>query len=125
LIRRDQVSAGDRVRIALKWGSIWRKNPMSIVNEITIQVPSNVAEMYHQATIAERQQMAERIGIIFGVFNESGSTDLTGFRNTLLDSIERSNPKYQAEMSEALEGAFSEERPTMSADEFGEWLANV
>jgi hypothetical protein len=98
---------------------------MSTVSEITIQVPSNVAEMYYQATIAERQQMAERIGIIFGVFNESGATDLTGFRDTLLDSIERSHPKYHAEMAEAVADAFSEARPTMSADEFGAWLANV
>jgi hypothetical protein len=94
-------------------------------NEITIQVPSDVAEMYHQATIAQRQQMAERIGIIFSVFNESGTADLTGFKDTLLDSIERSHPKYQAEMTEALQGAFSADRPTMGADEFSKWLADV
>lgn len=94
-------------------------------DEITIQVPSNVAEMYHQSTIAERQQMAERIGIIFSVFNESESADLTGFRNTLLDAIERSHPKYQAEIADALQGAFSEDRPAMSADGFGKWLSDV
>jgi hypothetical protein len=98
---------------------------MSIVDEITIQVPSNVAQMYHQATIAERQQMAEQIAIIFGVFNESGATDLTGFRDTLLDSIERRHSNYPVEMADALQGAFSEDRPTMTVDEFGEWLANV
>jgi hypothetical protein len=98
---------------------------MLTINEITIQVPSDVAEMYHQSTIAQRQQMAERIGIIFSVFNQSGSADLTGFKDTLLDSIERSHPQYQAEMTDALQGAFLEDRPTMSADEFGEWLANV
>lgn len=98
---------------------------MLTTNEITILVPSDVAEMYHQSTIAERQQMAEQIGIIFGLFKESGTADLTEFRNKLLDSIERSNPRYHAEIADALQGAFSEERPTMSADEFGEWLANV
>jgi hypothetical protein len=94
-------------------------------NEITIQVPADVAEMYHQSTIAECQQMAEQIGIIFSVFNKSGSADLTGFRNTLLDLIERSNPQYQTEMTDALQGGFLEDRPTMSADEFGAWLADV
>jgi hypothetical protein len=94
-------------------------------NEITIQVPSDVAEMYHQATIAQRQQMAERIGIIFSVFNESGSVDLTGFKHTLLDTIERHDPKYSIAVTDVLQGAFSEDRPTMSADEFGEWLADV
>jgi hypothetical protein len=94
-------------------------------NEITIQVPSDVAELYHQSTIAERQQMAERIGIIFSVFKESGAADLTGFKNTLLDTIERHDPKYSIEMADALQGAFSDDRPTMSADAFGEWLADV
>jgi hypothetical protein len=94
-------------------------------NEITIQVPSDVAEMYHQATIAQRQQMAERIGIIFSVFNESGSADLTGFKDTLPDSIERSHPQYQAAITDAVQGAFSDDHPTMNADEFGQWFANI
>jgi hypothetical protein len=98
---------------------------MLTINEITIQVPSEVAEMYRHSTIAQRQQMAERIGIIFSVFNESGSADLTGFKNTLLDAIERHDPKYSIAMTDALQGAFSEDRPTMSADEFGAWLADV
>jgi hypothetical protein len=98
---------------------------MLTINEITIQVPPDVAEMYHQSTIAQRQQMAERIGIIFSVFNESGAADLTGFKDTLLDAIERSHPQYEAEMAEALQGAFSADRPTMGADELGKWLADV
>jgi hypothetical protein len=96
-----------------------------MTNEITIQVPSDVAKMYQQSTIAERQQMAEQIGIIFSVFNESGTTDLTRFRNLLLDAIERSHPKYEAEMADALQSAFSDDRPKMSANEFGKWLSDV
>jgi chorismate mutase len=35
-----------------------------IVQEITIQVPADVAAAYHQSSIADRQQLAMRIGAI-------------------------------------------------------------
>jgi hypothetical protein len=37
---------------------------MSAVEEITVKVPSEVAEAYRKATEDERQQMAARIGVI-------------------------------------------------------------
>jgi hypothetical protein len=95
------------------------------INEIKIQVPADIAEMYDRSTATERQQMAERIGIIFSIFNESDKADLTSFRNILLDTIERSHPNYHPEILDALQNAFSEDQPKMSADEFGTWLANV
>jgi hypothetical protein len=46
-------------------------------------------------------------------------------KNALLDAIERSNPRYHYEIKEALTEGLTLDRPKMTADEFGEWLASV
>jgi hypothetical protein len=99
---------------------------MSIaIDEILIQVPSEVAETYRQATVETRRQMAQQIGIIFDVFNPEISSDLVSFKNLLLDAIERSNPRYHEEIQDALTNALTLDQPTMTADEFGEWFSRV
>jgi hypothetical protein len=99
---------------------------MSIaIDEILIQVPSEVAETYRQATVETRRQMAQQIGIIFDVFNPEISSDLVSFKNLLLDAIERSNPRYDEEIQDALTNALTLDQPTMTADEFGEWFSRV
>jgi hypothetical protein len=99
---------------------------MSIaIDEILIQVPSEVAETYRQATVETRRQMAQQIGIIFDVFSPEISSDLVSFKNLLLDAIERSHPRYHEEIQDALTNALTLDQPTMTADEFGEWFSRV
>ncbi len=95
------------------------------VDEITIQVPHDIAETYRHSTIEERRQIAERIGIIFSAFDSDCSLDLVGFKNALLDAIERSNPHYHDEIKEALTEGLTLDRPKMTADKFGAWLASI
>jgi hypothetical protein len=99
---------------------------MSItVDEILVQVPHDIAETYRQATAETRQQMAQQIGVIFDVFNPEISSDLVSFKNLLLDAIERSNPRYDEEIQDALTNGLTIGQPTMTADEFGDWFSHV
>lgn len=48
-------------------------------------------------------------------------------KEELLDAIERADPCYEATMTEALTEAIEDidDKPTMSADEFREWLTDL
>ncbi len=69
--------------------------------------------------------MAQQIGVIFDVFNPEISSDLVSFKNLLLDAIVRSHPRYHEEIEDTLTTALTVDKPTMTADGFGEWFSRV
>jgi hypothetical protein len=149
-------------------------------HEITIQVPPDVAQAYHQASVADRQTLSDQFSTILRerftstetpqrdlqlaihklvaeaqhngltqaavasilqddprVWTEvktlmGGELDLKAIdpvrlKNALLSAIESHDPRYQAELRDALQ----ETTPSVhaqrgiAANEFGEWLAKL
>jgi hypothetical protein len=66
---------------------------------------------------------------IAGVELEARSLDPIKLKNALLDAIERQDPRYKAEVTEALQEAVQSisagDRRGMTVNEFGEWLTNI
>ena len=56
---------------------------MSAIEEITIKVPQEIAEVYRKATEDEQQQIAMRIGVILKSSMRSKSEALARLRQTM------------------------------------------
>lgn len=56
---------------------------MSLMEEIMVQVPQEIAEIYRKATENERQQMAMRIGVILKGSMRTRSEALSQLRQTM------------------------------------------
>jgi hypothetical protein len=78
-----------------------------VTGEITNQVSQDFADAGLQSSDEARRQRLEK--------------------DALLDEIERNNPKYQADIREALLEALNStyDGPEMTVEEFGEWLTNL
>lgn len=76
---------------------------MSLMEEIMVQVPQEIAEIYRKATENERQQMAMRIGVILKGSMRTRSEALSQLRQTMEEiSAEASDKGLTPEILESI-----------------------
>jgi hypothetical protein len=80
-----------------------------------------------QEILQDDQDLRDEVLSLAGGSLEGRSLNPTKLKNALLDRIEQDNPKYQANVREALQEAMDSkcDREEMTIDEFGEWLTTL